>query len=42
LMLKQVGHGDLRGSSHRSVIPYVHEEDCYIVVCTLRASVEVA
>jgi hypothetical protein len=30
--LKQDEHGGLRGSSHRSVIPYVYEKDWYIVV----------
>jgi hypothetical protein len=32
LMLKQDGHGGLCGSGHWSVIPYVHGEDCCIVV----------
>jgi hypothetical protein len=31
-MLKQDGHGGLRGSDRRTVIPYVHEEDCCIAV----------
>jgi hypothetical protein len=30
--LKQDGHGGLRGSGYRSVIPYVHEEDYCIAV----------
>jgi hypothetical protein len=30
--LKQDRHGGLRGSGHRSVIPYIHGEDCCIVV----------
>jgi hypothetical protein len=34
-MLKQDGHGDLHGSGHRSVIPYVHGEDCCITVFVL-------
>jgi hypothetical protein len=41
-MLKQDGHGGLRGSNHRSVIFYVHREDCCIIVCVLQASVELA
>jgi hypothetical protein len=32
-MLKQDGHGGLRGSGHRSVIPYIHGEDYCIDVC---------
>jgi hypothetical protein len=31
-MLKQDGHGGLRGSGRRTVIPYVHGEDCCIAV----------
>jgi hypothetical protein len=31
--LKQDGHGGLCGSGRWSVIPYVHREDCGIVVC---------
>jgi hypothetical protein len=31
-MLKQDGHGGLCGSGRQSVIPYVHREDCCIVV----------
>jgi hypothetical protein len=34
-MKERGGHKDLRGSSHRSVIPYVHEESCCIAVCVL-------
>jgi hypothetical protein len=37
-MLRQDGHDghkDLRGSGHRSVIPYVHGRVCCIVVCAL-------
>jgi hypothetical protein len=30
--LKQDGHGGLHGSGHRSVILYVHREDCCITV----------
>jgi hypothetical protein len=33
--LKQDEHGGLRGSSHRSVIPYVYGKDWYIVVYVL-------
>jgi hypothetical protein len=40
--LKQDGHGGLRGSDHRSVIPYVDGDDCCITVCVLQASVELA
>jgi hypothetical protein len=40
--LKQDGHGGLRGSGRRSVIPYAHEEDCCIDVCVLQARVELA
>jgi hypothetical protein len=40
--LKQDGHDDLRGSDRQSVIPYIHGEDCYIVVFVLQASVELA
>jgi hypothetical protein len=40
--LKQDGHNDLHGSDRRSVIPYIHEEDCCITVCVLQASVELA
>jgi hypothetical protein len=40
--LKQDGHGDLCGSGHQSIIPYVHGEDCCIAVYFLQASVEVA
>jgi hypothetical protein len=39
-MLKQDGLGGLHGLSHWGVIPYVHEEDCCIVVCVLQTSVE--
>jgi hypothetical protein len=39
-MLKQDGHGSLRGLGCRSVITYVHGENCCIVVCVLQASVE--
>jgi hypothetical protein len=41
-MLKQDGHGDLRGSGRWSVISYVHKEDCCIAVCAIRASIELA
>jgi hypothetical protein len=34
---KQDEHGDLRDLYHRSVIPYVHEESCCIVVCAVQA-----
>jgi hypothetical protein len=30
--LKQDGHGGLRGLGHRSVILYVHDEDCCIAM----------
>jgi hypothetical protein len=40
--LKQDGHGGLRGSGHRSIIPYIHGEDYCIVVCVLQVSVELA
>jgi hypothetical protein len=40
--LKQDGHGNLRGSGRWSVISYVHNEDCRIAVCAIRASVELA
>jgi hypothetical protein len=40
--LKQDEHGDLRGSNCRSVIPYIHEDSCYITVFVLQASVELA
>jgi hypothetical protein len=30
--LKQDRHGGLCGPGHRSVIPYVHKEDCCIAV----------
>jgi hypothetical protein len=30
---KQDEHGNLRGSSHRSVIPYVHGREGCITVC---------
>jgi hypothetical protein len=39
-MLKQDGHDDLCGLDHRSVIPYVHKEDCCIIVCVLQARIE--
>jgi hypothetical protein len=42
LTLKQDGHDDLHGLSHQSIIPYVHREDCCIVVCVLQASIELA
>jgi hypothetical protein len=32
--LKQDGHGDLRGSDRRSVIPYVHREDYCVWCCS--------
>jgi hypothetical protein len=32
-MLKQDEHGGLRGSGHRSVIPYVHGESHCIALC---------
>jgi hypothetical protein len=31
-MLKQDGHGGLRGSGRWSIIPYVHEEDYCIAM----------
>jgi hypothetical protein len=40
--LKQDGHGGLRGSGCRSIIPYVHGESCCIAVYVLQASVELA
>jgi hypothetical protein len=40
--LKQDGHDDLRGSGHRSIIPYVHREDCCIDACILQARAELA
>jgi hypothetical protein len=40
--LKQDGHGGLRGSSHQSLIPYVHRDDCCIVLCVLQARIELA
>jgi hypothetical protein len=36
-MLKKDEHGGLRGSGHRSVIPYVHGEDCCIAACVVQA-----
>jgi hypothetical protein len=36
-MLKQDEHDGLCGLDHRSVIPYVHKENCCIVVCVLQA-----
>jgi hypothetical protein len=35
--LKQYEHSRLHGLGHRSVIPYVHEEDYCIVVCVVQA-----
>jgi hypothetical protein len=35
-------HEGLRGSGHRSVIPYVHGECCCIVVCLFKSWVELA
>jgi hypothetical protein len=35
-------HRGLRCSERQSVIPYVHEEDCCIVVYVLQATVELA
>jgi hypothetical protein len=32
-MFKQDEHGGLHDLGHQSVIPYIHEDDCYIVVC---------
>jgi hypothetical protein len=40
LTLIQDGHDDLRSSSYRSIIFYVHRDDCCIVVCVLQASIE--
>jgi hypothetical protein len=40
--LKLDEHDGLRGSSCRSVIPYVHGDDYCIIVCVLQASVELA
>jgi hypothetical protein len=40
--LNQDGHGGLCVSGYRSVIPYVHGEDCCIVVYVLHASIELA
>jgi hypothetical protein len=36
-MLKKDEHGGLRGSGRRSVIPYVHGEDCCIAACVVQA-----
>jgi hypothetical protein len=36
-MLKQDKHDGLCGSDRRSVIPYVHREDCCIVVCVIQS-----
>jgi hypothetical protein len=36
-MLKQDEYGGLRGSGRRSVIPYIHREDCSIDVCVILA-----
>jgi hypothetical protein len=38
--LKQDEHGDLRGSDHRNIIPYVYGDDCCIDVCVLQTCVE--
>jgi hypothetical protein len=35
--LKQDEHGGLCGSGQRSIIPYVHGENCCIVVCVVQA-----
>jgi hypothetical protein len=37
---KQDGYGDLYGSSHQSVIPYVHERMRVVLLCVLQAHVE--
>jgi hypothetical protein len=36
-MLKQNEHGGLHGLVHRSVIRYLHGEDCGIAVCDVQA-----
>jgi hypothetical protein len=33
--LKQDGHDGLRGSGHRSVIPYVHKRMGVVLLCVL-------
>jgi hypothetical protein len=40
--LKQDGHGGLRGLGRRSVIPYVHGEDCCIAMCILQVHIKLA
>jgi hypothetical protein len=36
-MLKQNEHGDLRGLDRWCILPYVHKEDCCVVVCVIEA-----